>query len=109
MSLESLAQEFADLKRRVDLAETKLAQQAGQFEFITGQLRDVQLSMHARFTDMDAQFNKVNARIDRLDGKVDRLESKMDLKFANVDTPLNSMDAKIDALPRVLAEMLAKR
>ena len=109
MSLESLAQEFADLKRRVDLAETKLAQQAGQFEFITGQLRDVQLYMHARFTDMDAQFNKVNMRIDRLDGKVDRLESKMDLKFAATDAKIDGLKSEITALPRVLAEMLAKR
>ncbi len=54
--LENLTREFGGLKRRVDPAETKPAQQAGQFEFISGQLRDVQFYMHARFDDIDKQF-----------------------------------------------------
>jgi hypothetical protein len=56
----------------------------GRFEFVAGQLRDIQLHMHAKFSDIDARFDRMEARQDR-------------------------MDQKIDALPRVLAEMLAKK
>ena len=84
MSLETLTREVADLKRRIDLAETKAAQLAGQFEFISGQLRDVQLYMHARFGDMDEQFGKLHER-------------------------LNGIEAKLDAMPRAIAELIANR
>ena len=83
MSLEALTIEFADLKRRVDLAETRLAQQAGQFEFITGQLRDVQLYMHARFDDMDKQF-------------------------AAIRQHFTALTDEVRALPRVIAELIKK-
>ena len=59
-----LEKEFKDLKRRVDLAETRLSQ--GQFGFISGQLRDIQLYMHARFDDIDRKFDGVAGKIDGL-------------------------------------------
>ena len=90
--------EIRDIKRRLDLAETRLAQGDGRFEFIIGQLRDIQLYMHARFGDMDdhfaamgQKFTDVNVRFDRHDTKIDRLDSKM------------------DAMPRVIAELIANR
>lgn len=98
MSLETLSREVAELKRRLDLAETKAAQQAGQFEFISGQLRDVQLYPHARFGDMDEQFGKINERLRNMDGRFDRVDRRFD-----------SMDAKLDAMPRVIAELIAGR
>lgn len=76
--------EIRDIKRRPDLAETRMSQMDGRFEFITGQLRDIQLYMHARFGDIDGRLNNVEARLDR-------------------------MDAKIDALPRAVAELIARR
>lgn len=106
-TLEELGKIVLDLRRRLELAETKLSQQAGQFEFITGQLRDVQLYVHARFADMDEQFAKVHARIDRLDGKVDRLEAKVDRIDSKMDAKFAQVDAKLDALPRILAELIA--
>ena len=101
MSLEALTKEVADLKRRLEIAETKLSQQAGQFEFITGQLRDVQLYMHARFDDADKRFDDADKRFDGIDRQLAALKSEMNAKFA-------AMDAKIDALPRVMAEVLAE-
>ena len=106
MSLEALTLAFAELKRRVDIAETKLSQQAGQFEFITGQLRDIQLYMHARFDDFDKQFSAVRAE---MQSQIGQVRSEMKAQFAEVHVRLDQMDAKIDALPRVLAELLAKR
>jgi hypothetical protein len=42
-----LEKEVRELKRRLDLAETRL-------EFISGQLRDTQLSMHSKFDMIEA-------------------------------------------------------
>lgn len=56
----------------------------GRFEFITGQLRDVRLYMHARFADIDTRLDKI-------------------------DTRLDNIESKVDALPRVIAELISKR
>ncbi len=84
MTVAEPEKEVRDLKRRIDLAETRLPQNDGRFEFITGQLRDVQLYLHTKFADIDGQFAQVNSKIEK-------------------------MDDKIDALPRVIAEMITKR
>ncbi len=83
MSVE-LQNEVRELRRRFDLAEMPLSQLEGRFEFISGQLRDVQLYMHARFEDIDCRFEQIDKRFDLL-------------------------DAKVDALPRIIAELISKR
>ena len=90
--------EIRDIKRRLDLAETKLSQQSGQFEFISGQLRDIQLYMHARFGDLDERLDRVEKRLDTSDAKLASIERKVD-----------GLDRKVDALPRVIAEMIGQR
>ena len=90
--------EIREIKRRLDLAETRLSQMDGRFEFISGQLRDVQLYMHARFEDVDKRFDAVDKRFDGVDKRFDA-----------VDRRLNTVETKIDALPRVIAELIAKR
>lgn len=90
--------EIRDIKRRLDLAETRMSQMDGRFEFITGQLRDIQLYMHARFSDIDGRLDKMDGRLDKMDGRFDKVDGRLD-----------KMDSKIDALPRVIAEMIARR
>jgi len=51
--------EVNDLKRRVDLAETRLLE--GLFGFISGQLRDIQLYMHNRFDDIGRKIDGLRA------------------------------------------------
>jgi chaperonin cofactor prefoldin len=97
-TVEALQTEVRDLKRRLDLTETRVGQMEGRFEFVTGQLKDIQLYMHAKFSDMDARFDRMDARFDRMETRQERMEQKF-----------GTMEQKIDALPRVLAEMLAKR
>ena len=58
-----LEKEVKDLKRRVDLAETRLSQLEGQFGFISGQLRDIQLYMHTRFDDMDRKIDDLRTEL----------------------------------------------
>lgn len=98
MSIETLTRDVADLKRRVDLAETKLSQQTGQFEFITRQQRDVQLYMHGRFADVDQRLDTLESKVDGLGAKVDGLGARFD-----------GFESKVDALPRVIAEIIAPR
>jgi chromosome segregation ATPase len=119
MTNEELTKEFVALKRRLEMAETKLSQQAGAFEFITGQLRDVQLYVHARFDDMDARFNRIDVRLDRIETDIGTMQTdvstmktdikSLDAKFSGLDAKLIGLDAKFDALPRIIAEMIAKR
>ena len=78
MTVTELEKEVRDLKRRVDLAETRLAQNDGRFEFITGQLRDVQLYLHTKFADIDGQFAQVNSKIDALPRVIAELIAKRD-------------------------------
>lgn len=61
-----LEKDIRDLKRRLDLAETRLSQLEGQFGFISGQLRDIQLYMHARFDDLDGKLDGLARRLDGL-------------------------------------------
>ena len=105
ITVETLQTEVRDLKRRLDLTETRVGQMEGRFEFITGHLKDIQLYMHAKFSDMDARFDRMDARFDRMDARFDRMDARQDRMEQNLST----LDQKIDALPRVLAEMLAKR
>ena len=109
MTVEVSAKEFADLKRRVELAETKLAQHTGQFEFLTGQLRDIQLYMHAKFADVDARFDKLEATFDAREAKVDVQFAELNAKFDALPRVIAELNAKVDALPRVIAEMISKR
>ena len=73
-----LEKELRDLKRRVDFAETRLSQLEGQFGFISGQLRDIQLYMHARFDD--------HRKFDGVAGKVDDLRNDLPQIFASAVT-----------------------
>lgn len=68
--------EIREIKRRLDLFETRLAQNDGRFEFITGQLRDIQLYVHARFGDMDDQFSNINAKLDAMPRVIAELITK---------------------------------
>ena len=70
--------ELKDLKRRVDLAETRLSQIEGQFGFVSGQLRDIQLYMHARFDEIENRFDGVDSRLNGVDRHLDGMDRKLD-------------------------------
>lgn len=116
MTVAELEKEVRDLKRPVDLAETRLSQGDGRFEFITGQLRDVQLYLHSKFGDIDGRLDKIDGRLDRIDGRLDKLDAKVDVLprviaelEVKVDRHVDRLETKIDALPRVIAELITKR
>jgi chaperonin cofactor prefoldin len=111
-TVDTLQTEVRDLKRRLELTETRVTQLEGRFEFVSGQLRDIQLYMHAKFGDIDARFDRVDARFDKVEARLDRVDARLDRIETTqqaMKADMVGMNAKIDALPRVLAEMLAKR
>lgn len=98
MTTAELENEVRELKRRVDLAETRLAQLDGRFEFVSGQLRDIQLYMHQRFNDVDKRLDGVDKRLDGMDRQL--AEVRADIRGLRLDLP-----AMIGATMReVLAE-----
>lgn len=112
MTLEIVTRDVSDLKHRVALVETKLAQQSGQFEFISGQLRDVQLFMHNKFVQVDEDLNGLKLEVGGLKLEVGGLKLEvggLKSEVSGLKAKVEIIDGKIDALPRVLAELLAKR
>ena len=98
VTVETLQTEVRDLKRRLELTETRVTQMEGRFEFVSGQLRDIQLYMHAKFGDMEGRL-----------GVIENSISELKVAQARTDSKVDALSAKVYALPRVLAEMLAKR
>ena len=94
----NVEQEIRELRRRVDQAEASIARLAGSFEFISGQLRDVQTYMHARFAEVDERFDAVDEKL-----------AAHDRRFDAVDRRFDVLEEKVDALPRAIAEMIAER
>ncbi len=68
------------------------------FDVVCGQLRDVQLYMHARFDDADKRFDAIDRRFEAVDRRFDAVDRRFD-----------RLEAKVDALPRIIAELIAKR
>ena len=93
-----MEQEIRELKRRVDQTEATVARLSGSFELISGQLRDVQTCMHARFAEMDERFDTVEQKL-----------AARDRRFDAVDRRFDALEEKIDALPRVIAETISGR
>lgn len=77
-----------DLERRLELTEMRLSQHAGQFEFISGQLRDIQLYLHAKFADLDQRLGVTDERLNSME---------------------DSLRREIQAIPRAVAEILSDR
>ena len=71
--LAALEKENVEIKRRLSTME-------GQFEYISGQLRDVQLYMHARFEQIDKRFEQVDKRFEQVDKRLDKVERKLPIQ-----------------------------
>lgn len=105
MTMTTTDDEIREIKRRLDMAETKIAQLDGSFQFVTGQLRDIQSYMHARFGEVDKRFDQVEGRLDRVEGRLDRIDGRLD----RIEGRLGRIEGTVDALPRVIAELFDER
>ena len=73
----------------------EIATLAGQFEFISSQLRSVQLYMHNRFDQIDQRFEKMQGEMDQRFERVERQVSDLRRDFPKMAA---------DAMREVLAE-----
>ena len=90
--LAALERDNTETKRRLDELD-------GSFQFVVGQLRNIQTYMHTRFDAIDARFDAVDARFDRLDERLDDSFSAMSERFYQID-------ARLEVLPRAIAETI---
>ena len=97
----SIEERIAALERDNLEIKRQLSGLAGSFQFIAGQLHDIQAYMQARFDTIDARFDKVDARFDHLD-------ERLDDSFSAVSKRFYQIDARLDALPRIIAELITK-
>ena len=119
MTVEELAREVRSLKHRLDLAETRLSQIEGRFEFVSGQLRDIQLYQHSKFAEIDNRLEGVEGRLERVEGRLEKVEGRLERvegrlervegRLDRVETGIAGLTAEVRALPRAIAEMIANR
>jgi predicted nuclease with TOPRIM domain len=100
------------LEQRVDALELRMSELEGQVGFLLPLVKQLHVDV-LRFEEKTTErFARLEGKVDRLEGKVDRLEGKVDGlegRFDRLETFVVSLDQKVDALPRVLAEMLDDR
>jgi chromosome segregation ATPase len=66
---------------------------------------DIPRLINVRFSFVRAQLDALDARIGTVEAKVDRLEARI----GGVEAKVDSIRTEVQALPRVLAEMLDER
>jgi chromosome segregation ATPase len=86
--MATIEERLAALERDNVENKRKLGELDGSFQFVTGQLKNIQTYMHN-------EFAAVHARLEKIDGRLD-----------GVDAKLNKIDANLEALPRALAELM---
>lgn len=106
---QTIEQRLAVLERDNVEMKREIATLAGQFEFISSQLRSVQLYMHnrfdqidQRFEQVDTQFEKVNKEFRNVRGEISGLREHVDKQIDSLRRDFPKMAA--DAMREVLAE-----
>ena len=96
--LSALERENVEIKHRVATVE-------GQFAYISGQLRDVQLYMHAKFGEIDKRFDRVEQRLDKVEQRLDKVEKRLDkieVRLDKIEVRLGVVETKLDGLIETL-------
>ena len=86
--MSTIEERLALLEREHTELKVRVATLDGSFQFVTGQLRDLQTYMHDRFVQVDRRFDQVDKRFDQVDQRFDRIENEL------------------KALPRAIAEII---
>ena len=68
-----IEERIAALERDNTENKRKLAVLEGSFQFIVGQLRDIQVHMLERFDAIDARFHRMANRFDRIDATLEAM------------------------------------
>ena len=104
-TLEALEERVENLERRVSECE-------GQLGLLLPPARQLHREILALPEDtqrLDGKVDRLEDKLGRLEDKVGRLESKVEQGFLNIDGGFQRIEAALDALPRVVAEEIARR
>ena len=69
-----LADRIATLEAKLAKLDERVITLEGQFDFISRQLRDLQLFVHTKFEQVDRRLDAIDGRLDGIDGRLDRIE-----------------------------------
>jgi hypothetical protein len=104
----------ATLEQRVTSLERRVSEMEGQVGFLIPLIRQVHLDLlgfkgdvDTRFTSLENKVDGLDAKFTSLDNKVDRMDDKFTRKFSELDSKVNRLDAKVDAMPRAVAEIVS--
>ncbi len=84
----------------------ELSSLKGQFEYISSQLRQVQLYMHARFERADKEIKDLRAEMNGRFGNVDARFAAMDRRFDAMDRRFDAMDQRFDEIPSIVRDVM---
>ncbi len=91
------------MEERVANLERRVAEVEGGLSFLIPQVREFHVAF-LRFAEVtDRRFGQVDTQLKQLDAKIDTKFDFLDSKFTNL---FKGLDEKVDALPRVVAELL---
>ena len=107
------------LEERVENLERRISECEGQLGFLLPLVRQLHREILALREDtqhldskvdrLEDKLGRLEDRLGRLEDKVGRLESMVELGFLNIDGKFQRIEAALDALPRVVAEEIARR
>ena len=88
---------------RLTAVERKLAELEGAHGFLLPQVRQFHFELLAFREEAKGEFAQIKRQMAQLDAKIDAKFDFLDSKFTNL---FKSLDEKVDALPRVITELL---
>ncbi len=98
-----------DLAERIAMLESKLAKLddrvitlEGQFDFISRQLRDLQMFVHTKFEQVDRRLDTIDGRLDKIDGRLDRIDGHLN----RIDGRLDRIEVTLKEMPRAIIEAI---
>jgi predicted nucleic acid-binding Zn-ribbon protein len=100
------------LQERVETLERRVSEWEGQLGFFVPLVRQ----LHREILSTREDVQRLEKRVERLENRVERLEEKVDRgfasmseKFREVDERFRKLESTLDALPRAVAEEIARR
>jgi chromosome segregation ATPase len=100
------------LEDRVEALERRVSEWEGQLGFFVPLVRQLHREILSTREDVQRLGNRVErleSRVERVEEKVDRGFALMSEKFRDVDERFVKLESTLEALPRVLAEEIARR
>ena len=90
-----LAERIATLEAKLAKLDERVITLEGQFDFISRQLRDLQMFVHAKFEQVDRRFDAVEGRLGKIEGRLDKIDGRLD-----------RIEVTLKEMPRAIVEAI---